>query len=141
MYSGWRRGLGSWPWENSRRWRYAAVRTTFSGYILIHKCYNSPDGIIFQLEKYPAGGGQVTLDFASIDIDNHFHLNRGDVIMPLISCTFAAVAFPRCRTVTPFTLACLLLGAAVASPRAGGKEAARGDHLYHHSGHRPERGG
>lgn len=30
-------GLGSWPWENSRRWRYAAVRTTFSGYILIHK--------------------------------------------------------------------------------------------------------
>ena len=61
--------------------------------------------------------------------------------MPLISCTFRRSRLPRAAALLrPFTLACLLFGGAWPA-HALAEKAARGDHLYHHSGHRPERGG
>lgn len=62
--------------------------------------------------------------------------------MPLISCAFRrSRPFRAATLLRPFTLACLLLGAALVSQNALAEKAARGDDLYHHSGHRPERGG
>ena len=54
--------------------------------------------------------------------------------MPLISCTFAAVAFPALPHCYAFHARLLAARRRRGQPtRAGGKEAARGDHLYHHS--------
>lgn len=61
--------------------------------------------------------------------------------MPLISCAFRRSRPSRSAALLrPFMLACLLLGAALVSQNALAEKAARGDHLHHHSGYRPERG-